>query len=100
MEDTLETRALRRKQCVEIYNDFLERISNQKGKGKKNRLLFYRFIRQYSDGKPFLKEENEYIVIGKFGRREWSSEEVEKSFNEEDREVFREICGMFGAFDY
>ena len=96
----LELNAKKRKECREKHKDFLERILNQKGKGQKKRRFFYCFVNTYSDGQPFRDDETEYEVIGKFGRRQWSSKETIDSFNVEDRDIVISICGDFGCFDY
>ena len=96
----LRENALKRKQTYEIYKDFIENIVNIRGRGRNNRLLFYRFIKTYSDGHCFRTEEDEYTVIGKLYRREWNSEEVINSFSKEDREIILSICQLFGCMDY
>ncbi len=58
------------------------------------------FIMTHSKAEAFSSESEEYECIGKFGRMRWSSEEVMKSFDADDRETFVDIARMFGAFDY
>lgn len=96
----LNENALRRKQTYEIYRDFIENIVKIKGRGRNNRLLFYRFIKTYSDGHSFRTEEDEYTVIGKLYHREWNSEKVINSFTKEDQKTVLAICEMFGCMDY
>lgn len=98
--DGLDERWHRRNKCYLKHKEWLENMISRKGKGKRNREIFYRFITQYGTGGPFTNEDAEYIVIGKFGKNEWSSKKVIDSFTKDEKLIVLQICNEYGAFDY
>ena len=50
--------------------------------------------------KKFKDEEEEYQSICKYGRGIWDHAKFEKTFDEEEMVIVRNIAEEYGAFDY
>ena len=95
-----EQRQPKRANFIEQHKEALDAMINRKGKGIKFRRFFVNFVRRTATIK-FKTDDEEYEHIGKAGRHYWSdSEEIEKAFTEQERELVYEIMLVFGAFDY
>ena len=103
----LEMRNNHRKQVLEAYTSNLDDIRKRTNDNKKNwkkriiddRIWTLNVIKRIGNYN-FTTEEEEYQMIGKYPRKMWRFVEADNVFNEEEKELFREIAKEFGAFDY
>ena len=99
MEDNLESRQAKREFAFNvIYSDFLKTMILSK-KNNKFRNLFFQSLEILSV-KKFKDEEEEYQSICKYGRGIWDHAKFEKTFDEEEMVIVRNIAEEYGAFDY
>ena len=100
----LEMRNNHRKQVLEAYTSNLNNIRKRTNDNKKNwkkriidnRIWTLNVIKRIGNYN-FTTEEEEYQMIGKYPRKMWIYVEI---FNEEEKELLRQIAKEFGAFDY
>ena len=107
----LEMRNNHRKQVLEAYTSNLDDIRKRTNDNKKNwkkriiddRIWTLNAIKRIGNYN-FTTEEEEYQMIGKYPRKMWiyveNEEEDLAKFNEEEKELLRQIAKEFGAFDY
>ena len=107
----LEMRNNHRKQVLEVYTSNLDNIRKRTNDNKKNwkkriiddRIWTLNVIKRIGNYN-FTTEEEEYQMIGKYPRKMWiyveNEEEDLAKFNEEEKELLRQIAREFGAFDY
>jgi hypothetical protein len=107
----LEMRNNHRKQVLEAYTSNLDDIRKRTYDNKKNwknricvdRIWTLNVIKRIGNY-SFTTEEEEYQMIGKYPRKMWiyveNEEEDLAKFNEEEKELLRQIAKEFGAFDY
>jgi len=107
----LEMRNNHRKQVLEAYTSNLDDIRKRTNDNKKNwkkriiddRIWTLNVIKRIGNYN-FTTEEEEYQMIGKYPRKMWiyveNEEEDLAKFNEEEKELLRQIAREFGAFDY
>lgn len=98
--DGLHESRLRRIAVVKQHEDFLQYILISKRKGIKFRRFFCSFVRDTAS-RVFKSLDEEYEVIGKPGRSEWTDYEKHmKSFDKCDKDKIIEILHEFGCYDY
>ena len=107
----LEMRNNHRRQVLEAYTSNLDDIRKRTNDNKKNwkkriiddRIWTLNAIKRIGNYN-FTTEEEEYQMIGKYPRKMWiyveNEEEDLAKFNEEEKELLRQIAKEFGAFDY
>ena len=105
----LEMRNNHRKQVLEAYTSNLDDIrkrtkdNNWKKNIIQDRIWTLNVIKRIGNYN-FTTEEEEYQMIGKYPRKMWiyveNEEEDLAKFNEEEKELLRQIAREFGAFDY
>ena len=89
----------RRREAVEEYKEFLDKMVEGKQKGIRYR-KWLRGALLYGSEKQFKTECDEYDFIGKFGRGLFNEERIRKTFNKNDQNIIVELAKKYGAFDY
>jgi hypothetical protein len=99
MRIQLQNRLVKRQSIFKQYQGFIEGMICGKQNGIRFRKVLHRLF-HYLSTHRFPNEEDEYLVVGKFGTGMWEEDMLRKSFNKEEMKIIVEIANGFGAFDY